>query len=155
MLIVTRNTTIQATDKTMVFGTATLLAGAIQQIADGDYSIASKGNLVASIGKKAEIDIAEDATLTIGQKLIEKVGALKQSIAGTKQEIIAPVVWIGSQEINVAQLMIDTLDIVKELAELTANHSHSNTGTPLNAGEFRRSQMQLDVMRKKYEPVIG
>nr|WP_311768778.1 hypothetical protein [Proteus mirabilis] len=92
--LVTRNTTIQATDKTMVLGTATLLVGAIQQIADGDYSIALKGSIVASIDKKAEIDIAEDATLTVGQRLIEKVGALKQSIAVTKQEIIAPVVWI-------------------------------------------------------------
>ncbi len=76
--LVTRETTIQATDKTMVLGTTTLLAGAIQQIADGDYSIASKGNLVASIGKKAEIDIAEDATLTVGQKLIERLAHLSR-----------------------------------------------------------------------------
>ncbi len=74
--MVTRDTTIQATDKTMVLGTATLLAGAIQQIADGDYSIASKGSFVASINRNANIHIVEDATLTIGQKLIEKVGAL-------------------------------------------------------------------------------
>lgn len=153
--LVTRNTTIQATDKTMVLGTATLLAGAIQQIADGDYSIASKGSFVASINQNANIDIAEDATLTVGQKLIEKVGALKQSIAGTKQEIIAPVVWIGSQEINVAQLMIDTLDIVKELAELTASHSHHNTGMPLNANAIKGTASKSVGLKEKYQPVIG
>ncbi len=153
--LVTRDTTIQATDKTMVLGTATLLAGAIQHITDGDYSIAAKGSLVASIGKKIEIDIAENATITVGQKLIEKIGQIRQSIAGTKQEIIAPVVWIGSQQINVAQLMIDTLDIVKELAELTASHTHNNTGGPLNAAAIKGTTSKSDGLKKKYSPVIG
>ncbi|WP_375084229.1 hypothetical protein ACE2AL_08075 [Providencia sp. SKLX074055] len=83
------------------------------------------------------------------------MGTLKQSIAGTKQEIIAPIVWIGSQEINVAQLMIDTLDIVKELAELTANHSHSNTGMPMNANAIKGTASKSDGLKEKYEPVIG
>lgn len=139
----------------MVLGTATLLAGAIQQISDGDYSIASKGNLVASIGKKAEIDIAEDANINVGQKLIEKFGQIRQSIAGAQQKIIAPVVWIGSPQINVAQLMIDTLDVVKELAELTANHTHSNTGAPTNAAAIKGTGTKSDGLKQKYSPVIG
>lgn len=85
---VARETTIQATDKATVLGTATLLAGTIQQIADGDYCIATSSNFVASVGKGANIEI--------GQKLIEKIGLLKQSIAGARQEIVAPVVWVGS-----------------------------------------------------------
>lgn len=153
--LVTRDTTIQATDKTMVLGTATLLAGAIQQISDGDYSIAAKGSLVASIGKKAEIDIAEDANIKVGQKLIEKVGQIRQSIAGGQQQIIAPVIWIGSQQINVAQLMIDTLDVVKELAELTANHTHSNTGAPSNSAAIKSTGTKSDGLKQKYSPVIG
>lgn len=153
--LVTRDTTIQATDKTMVLGTATLLAGAIQQISDGDYSIAAKGSLVASLGKKAEIDIAEDANINVGQKLIEKVGQIRQSIAGAQQQIIAPVIWIGSQQINVAQLMIDTLDVVKELAELTANHTHSNTGAPTNSAAIKGTGTKSDSLNKKYSPVIG
>ncbi|WP_275387458.1 hypothetical protein [Xenorhabdus bovienii] len=96
--IVARETTVQATDKMTVLGTSTLLAGAIQQVIDGDYSLASS-NYLASVGKNATIDV--------GQKLIEKIGLLKQNIAGVKQEIVAPVVWVGSQQINVMQLMLD------------------------------------------------
>ncbi|WP_099122364.1 hypothetical protein [Xenorhabdus sp. KK7.4] len=82
--VITRDTTIQATDKTLVLGTSTLLAGAVQQVAEGDYSLATSSNYLASVGKNASIDV--------GQTLIEKIGLLKQSIAGVKQKIVAPVV---------------------------------------------------------------
>lgn len=153
--LITRDTIIQATDKTVVLGTATLLAGAVQQIADGDYSIAAKGSLVGSIGKSMELDITENATIGIGQTLVEKIGQIRQSLAGQKQEIIAPVVWIGSEEINVAKLMLDTLDVVKELAELTAGHTHANTGTPNNATAIGGTAKRSDGLKEKYSPVIG
>ncbi|CEE91772.1 conserved hypothetical protein [Xenorhabdus nematophila str. Anatoliense] len=145
--VVARETTIQATDKATVLGTSILLAGAIQHIADGDYSLATSSNLVASVEKEANIDV--------GQKLIEKIGLLKQSIAGVKQEIVAPVVWVGSQQINVMTLMLDTLDVVKELAELTAAHTHHNTGTPENASAIRNTAHKSDGLKQKYSPVIG
>ncbi|CDH06078.1 conserved hypothetical protein [Xenorhabdus bovienii str. oregonense] len=145
--IVARETTVQATDKTTVLGTSTLLAGTIQQVADGDYSLATSSNFVASVGKEVNIEV--------GQKLIEKIGLLKQSIAGAKQEIIAPVVWLGSQQINVMALMLETLDVVKELAELTAAHTHHNTGTPENASAIRNTADKSDGLKQKYSPVIG
>ncbi|WP_237386507.1 phage baseplate assembly protein V [Xenorhabdus sp. Sc-CR9] len=145
--VVARETTIQATDKVTVLGTSALLAGAIQHIADGDYSLAASSNLVASVGKDANIDV--------GQTLIEKIGLLRQSIAGVKQEIVAPVVWVGSQQINVMQLMLDTLGVVKELAELTAAHTHHNTGTPENASAIRNTADKSDGLKQKYSPVIG
>lgn len=154
-LLVTRETTIQATDKTVVLGTATLLAGAVQQIADGDYSIAAKGSLVGSIGKNMELVVAEDASIDIGKKLVEKVATIRSSVAGAKQEIIAPVVWIGSQQINVAQLMLDTLDVVKELAEQMATHAHPNTDGPNNSSEISGTAQKSDKLKKKYSPVIG
>ncbi|WP_047679912.1 MULTISPECIES: hypothetical protein [Xenorhabdus] len=145
--MVARDTTIQATDKTLVLGTSTLLAGAVQQVADGDYSLAASSNYLASVGK--------DANVEVGQKLIEKIGLLKQSIAGVKQEIVAPVVWVGSQQLNVMTLMLETLDVVKELAKLTAAHTHQNTGTPQNASEIRNTAHKSDGLKQKYSPVIG
>nr|WP_250326985.1 hypothetical protein [Morganella morganii] len=111
--------------------------------------------MVGSVGENIELAITENATLEIGQTLIEKIGKIRQSLAGQKQEIIAPVVWIGSQQINVAQLMLDTLDVVKELAELTAAHTHANTGTPNNSGDIKRTATKSDGLKQKYSPVIG
>lgn len=153
--LVARETTVQANDTLTVLGTKKLLAGAIQQLSEGDYSIATSANYVASVEKDMTLDIGQNSTITIGQKLIEKVGQIKQSIAGAQQQIIAPVVWIGSEQINVAQLMLDTLEVVKELAELTAAHTHHNTGEPLNASAIKSTGSKSDSLKEKYSPVIG
>lgn len=145
--LVARETTVQATDKTTVLGKATLLAGAIQQIAQGDYSLATQANSVTSVQGNAE-------TTVVGQ-LIERVGQLRSSVAATRQEVIAPVVWIGSQAINVCQLMLDTLDVVKQLAELTAAHTHSNTSAPMNSTAISGLTLKTDSLNKKYKKVIG
>ncbi|MGW1371699.1 hypothetical protein [Providencia hangzhouensis] len=153
--LVARETTVQANDTLTILGTKKLLAGAIQLLSECDYSIATSSNYVASIEKDMTLDVGQNSSITVGQKLIEKVGQIKQSIAGAQQQIIAPVIWIGSQQINVAQLMIDTLDVVKELAELTAAHTHSNTGAPLNAQAIKGTGTKSDTLNKKYSPVIG
>lgn len=100
-------------------------------------------------------DIAGTQTVTTGKDLIEKIGQIRKSVAAVQQQIIAPVVWIGSGSINVAQLMLDTLDVLKELAEQTASHSHSNTGTPTNAAAIRNTGTKADTLNSKYSPVIG
>lgn len=153
--LVSRETTVKATDKTSVLGTATLMAGAIVQVSAGNYSQAVKGNWLASVGGDVETDITGNQTVTTGQNLTEQIGKIRKSVATLQQQIIAPVVWIGSGAINVAQLMLDTLDVVKQLAEQTASHTHSNTGTPTNATEIRGASTQADKLTGKYSPVIG
>lgn len=152
--LVSREATIKATDKVTVLGTSTLMAGAIQQVCTGDYSQAVN-NRASSVGGDDEADITGTQTVTTGKDLIEKIGQIRKSVAAVQQQIIAPVVWIGSGSINIAQLMLDTLDVVKELAEQTASHSHSNTDTPTNAAEIRGASTKADALSGKYSPVIG
>ncbi|WP_444878143.1 hypothetical protein [Citrobacter koseri] len=153
--LVSRDTTIKATDKTSVIGTSTLMAGAIQQVSTGKFSQAIQGSRLATIGGSDEMAVTENVTVTIGKNLTEQIGQIRKSVAAVQQQIIAPVVWIGSGSINVAQLMLDTLDVVKQLAELTASHTHSNTGAPTNAGDIRGTGTQADMLNDKYSPVIG
>lgn len=145
--LVTRTTTVQATDKTTVLGGARLLAGSIQQIAEGDYSVATRANYVASIGQNATTDIGGD--------LVEKIGNIRRSLATARQDVIAPVVWVGSEQVNVMALMLDTLDVLQALAQQTASHTHSNTGAPQNAGEIAATGAKSDALRRRYAPVIG
>ncbi|QCQ71964.1 hypothetical protein FD428_13510 [Citrobacter sp. TBCP-5362] len=153
--LVSRDTTIKATDKTSVIGTSTLMAGAIQQVSTGKFSQAIQGSRLATIGGSDEMAVTENVTVTIGKNLTEQIGQIRKSVAAVQQQIIAPVVWIGSGSINVAQLMLDTLDVVKQLAELTASHTHSNTGAPMNAGDIRGTGTQAGMLNDKYSPVIG
>ncbi|HCT6309562.1 type VI secretion system Vgr family protein [Proteus terrae] len=145
--VIARETTVQATDKTTVIGTSTLMAGAIMQIAEGDFSQATQANKVVAVGKNMTVDV--------GQKLEEKIGAVRSSIAGAMQKIMAPVVYLGNEQLNVMQCMLDTLDVVNELATLTANHTHNNTGSPLNASAISNTGTKSAGLKQKYSPVIG
>jgi len=153
--LVSRETTVKAADKTTVIGTATLLAGAIQQVTTGSYTMGVKGDHLITVGGDAESDITGKAALTVGKELVEKIGQLRQSVAGTRQEIIAPVVWIGSEQINVAQLMLDTVELVRQLAEQLASHTHPSTGQPTNSAVIAQSATQATALAAKYSPVIG
>lgn len=152
--LVSREATVKAADKTTVIGTHTLMAGALQQVSAGDFSQAVKGSRVTTAGS-AQDDITGSAELTVGQSLTEQIGQIRKSVAGMKQEIIAPVVWIGSGQINVAQLMIDTLDVVKQLAEQLASHTHPDTGQPTNSAAIAATGTRADALSAKYSPIIG
>ncbi|MEN4816928.1 hypothetical protein [Pantoea agglomerans] len=130
--LVSRETTVKATDRTTVIGTASLMAGAIQHVTTGNYSVATQQSQLITVGGNAETDVTGSAAIEVGQALTEKIGQLRQSIAGTRQEIIAPVVWIGSEKINVAQLMLDTVALVQQLADQLASHTHPLTGQHTN-----------------------
>lgn len=153
--VVARETMVKATDKTTVIGTAKLMAGAIVQITTGDYALGAQGNYVASITGNASTKINGGLDLDVSNSLIEKVGAIRQSVAKAKQEIIAPTVWVGSQAINVMQLMLDTLDVVKQLAQQTAKHTHKDTGAPLNAADIQATGAAADSLNGKYKPIIS
>lgn len=51
--------------------------------------------------------------------------------------------------------MLETLAVVKELAELTAAHTHNNTGAPLNASSIKSAGSKSDNLKEKYSPVIS
>lgn len=101
---------------------------------------------MASIGGNDETDIAGSQSVTTGKDLIEKIGQIRKSVAAVQQQIISPVVWIGSGTIKVAQLMLDTLDVVKELAEQTATirtaiQEHQPTREPSGTPERKRKRL--------------
>lgn len=161
--LVSRETTVKATDKTTVLGTATLMAGAIQQVSAGDYSLAVKGNRLASIEGNDEADItgkqstkvAGAVDVDVGGTLTEKIAALRKSVAAGGQQIMGPTVHIGSESVNTLTMMLDTIDLLAELAQQCASHSHSGVGTPTNAGAFTQTAEKAGQTRSKYQKIIA
>ncbi|WP_339387631.1 hypothetical protein [Vibrio caribbeanicus] len=56
--------------------------------------------------------------------LIEKIGKVRRSIAADHQWLQAPKTWIGSKQENVLILLSELMQVVKELADTLANHTH-------------------------------
>lgn len=160
--IVTRETTIKATDKTTVLGTATLMAGHIQNVTSGDFAMATGGKYLASVKGDAETDITgQQSTKVAGNirvetlaALTEKIAAHRQSIAAS-QQIIGRTVHIGNDSINTLSMMLDTIDLLAELAQQCATHSHPDTGAPTNASAFTQTATRAGQTRSKYQNIIA
>lgn len=157
--VISRKVTVKADDSATVVGTAKLLAGAIQQIAEGDYTIGTSARLVAS-AKQIDITAAESIDVT-AQSINEKIAATRRSVAGGGQVIIGSSVWLGSggaarsAGTNAMQSILDILDILQTLANQTAAHTHSNTGAPVNAGDISNTSTRAGTTKGKYEPLIA
>ena len=55
---------------------------------------------------------------------METIGKVSRSIAAEHQWLQAPKTWIGSKQENVLILLSELMQVVKELADTLANHTH-------------------------------
>lgn len=149
----TRTTTIKGNDSLTVLGSVTLMAGAVLQISDGDYSVGVAGKYELN-AKQLQQDVGGNAALTVGGALTEKITGIRKSVAAA-QIINGQTVNIGDGEINILDCLTDTLDVLQELAELTAQHAHSNTGTPTNSGAISANAQRPGQLSAKYKKLIA
>lgn len=158
----TKTTTVNANYTINVYSNYQLSANTIMNVSLKDYTIGTNSNFVKFVGQNYSLAINGNQTISVKNKIDitaneikEQIKTIRQSIAGVKQEIIAPQVWIGSGQINVSQLMLDTLELIERLADLTAQHTHPNTSTPTNAGAITSVKTDAIKLDNKYSPVIA
>ncbi|KAB7715695.1 hypothetical protein GBN32_00205 [Plesiomonas shigelloides] len=169
-----RDSLIKANDTTTVLGTAKLLAGHVVQIADGDYSIAAKNQLL--VKAKALLSELESASLTINGSLTETVknNATYQtqgnradstkgnhSINASQISIEAESLFIGrgagekrGTSLNLLTLLIEILELINQLAKHTAEHTHSNTDRPTNSSSLEVDASNAISLKRKYSGMI-
>lgn len=151
--VIDREITVQADDSKTVIGTARTTAGAVTHIARGDYTVGTGANLKTA-AKAADEKIAGTKTVNIGGALTERIAGVRQSVSAALQ-LQAATTSIGTADINILTLLIDTLDLIDTLAQRTAEHTHSNTGTPSNSGEIAQTSTTATQLKGKYSPLIG
>ncbi|WP_431638383.1 hypothetical protein [Enterobacter mori] len=149
----TRTTTIKGNDSLTVLGSATLMAGAVMQLSDGEYCVGAAGKYQL-MAKQLQQNIEQSVDITVGAALNEKITGIRKSVAAA-QVIQGQTVDIGNGEINILDCLTDTLDVLQELAELTAQHSHSNTGTPTNSGAISANAQRPGQLSAKYKKLIA
>ena len=158
----TKTTTVNANYTINTYSNYKLSANTITQLALKDYTIGTNSNFVQFVANDYLLTINNNQTVSVKNKMDitaneikEQVRTIRQSVAGAAQQIIAPQVWIGSGTINVSQLMLDTLELIERLADLTAQHTHPNTSTPINSGAITGVKTDAIKLDNKYSPVIA
>lgn len=121
--------------------------GAIELLAGDDLTLGSLGNMqVATAGE-----------------LIETIGKVRRSIAAEHQWLQSPKTWIGSKEENVLILLSELMQVVKELADTAASHSHpyswsdpagaGSTSPPSQSGNFTGHGGDSGALKARLDPI--
>lgn len=149
----TRTVTVKGNDSLTVIGTATLMAGAVLQLADGDYCVGAAGKFELN-ARELQQTITAGIDVNAGGDLVEKIIGIRRSIAAA-QVIQGSTVSIGNGDINILDCLTDTLNVLQELAQLTAQHTHSGTGAPTNASTITAVAQKPGQLIEKYQTVIA
>ncbi|WP_375750961.1 hypothetical protein [Vibrio sp. HN007] len=118
--------------------------GALDLLAGDDITLGSLGNI---------------QTATAGD-LIETIGKVRRSITTEHQWLQAPKTWVGSKQENVLILLSELMQVVKELADTLASHTHSGvlagpatTAAPVQANAITEHGGDSNSLKERLDPM--
>lgn len=130
-----------------VGGTKTLEAlGALKLLSGGAASLAAIDDLNQATGRDLNLVVGQKLNATIGGDLQERIEGLRASVVGKSQRLQAPKTWLGSEGVNVLQVLCDLLDLVQEMNLQLAGHVHGPTPPPSNAAAFANAAISAGTL---------
>ncbi|WP_085654335.1 MULTISPECIES: hypothetical protein [unclassified Pseudomonas] len=98
--------------------------GAVKLLSGGTASVAAVDDLHQATGRDLNLVVGQKHNATVGGDMQERIEGVRQSLAGKNQKLLAPQTWIGSESVNVLQVVIELIDLVQELSSELAVHTH-------------------------------
>lgn len=114
--------------------------GALKLLSGGSASLAAVDDLHQATGR--------DLNLVVGQKLNSAVGGdMLERIQGIRRSV-APKTWLGSESVNVLQILCDLLDLVEQMNTQLAAHTHvpGPTPSPVDAAAFSQNSLEANKL---------
>lgn len=148
-------------------GIELMSAGDIDSGAAGDRRMATGGTFVHATGGDARLVVGgsnktivtKDDSREITGGLTEQVGALRKSVA-QQQSFIAGSTWIGSETINVLDLIGQSLALMQNIAQQLAQHDHpgdsgGTTGKPNQSSTFTAQAETAGTINNELKSISG
>ncbi|KNC94142.1 hypothetical protein GM31_16345 [Trabulsiella odontotermitis] len=148
-------------------GIEQMSAGDIDSGAVGDRRVATGGMFVHATGGDArhvvggsnETIVTKDDSREVTGGLTETIGKLRKSVA-QQQSFIAGSTWIGSETINVLDLIGQALALMQQMAQELAQHTHpgdsgGTTGKPNQAGTFTAQAEAAGTINNELKSISG
>jgi len=110
--------------------------GALKLLSGGSASLAAVDDLHQATGRDLNLVVGQKYNATVGGDMREKIQGLRKSVTGVSQSLKAPKTWIGSEGVNVLRVLGDTLDLLEQMANQIAAHTHGPTPVPTTAAAF-------------------
>lgn len=121
--------------------------GALKLLSAGAASLAAVDDLGLSTGRDLNQVVGQKHNLTVGGEMLERVQAARKSIAKTT--------WLGSEAVNVLQVLCDVIDLVVLMNTDLASHTHGPSPVPSNAGAFAGHAANGTALNGLLKPITG
>lgn len=129
--------------------------GALKLLSGGSASLASVDDLHLATGRDLNLVVAQKHNAAIGGDMQEQIRGLRKSVAAVSQRLQAPKTWLGSEGVNVLQVLCDLIDLVEQMNTAITGHKHGPTPPPDNAGEFAAHAGSATAMAGQLKPITG
>ncbi|WP_339436463.1 hypothetical protein [Pseudomonas sp. EL_65y_Pfl1_R32] len=110
--------------------------GALKLLSGGSASLAAVDDLHQATGRDLNLVVGQKHNATVGGDMEERIQGIRKSVADVSQRMVAPKTWLGSERVNVLQVLCDLLDLVQQMNTQLANHTHGLTSQPENRAEL-------------------
>ncbi|WP_409302037.1 hypothetical protein [Pseudomonas sp. KCJK8993] len=127
--------------------------GALKLLSGGSASLAVVDDLHQATGRDLNLVVGQELNATVGGDLQEQIQGLRKSVVGISQRLQAPKTWMGSESVNVLQVLCDLLDLVQEMNAQLAGHTHGPTPPPSNAAAFTSDAAKAGALAAKLRPI--
>lgn len=119
--------------------------GALKLLSGGSASLAAIDDLQQATGRDLNLVVGQKLNATIGGDLQERIQGIRRSIA--------PKTWLGSEGVNVLQVLCDLLDLVEQMNLQIAGHVHASSPPPTNATYFTSAGSLAKNLASKTKPI--
>lgn len=119
--------------------------GALKLLSGGSASLAAVDDLHQATGRDLNLVVGQKHNATVGGDMHERIQGLRESITSESQRLQAPKNWVGSHDVNIFQVLCETLDLLHGLNMLIAEHTHGVTPKPNNFSSF---EMDAQIAQK-------
>ena len=114
-----------------VGGIKTLEAlGALKLLSGGSASLAAVDDLHQATGRDLNLVVGQKHNATVGGDMEESIQGLRTSLIGISQHLQPPKNWIGSETVNLFQVVCDVLDLLQGRNSQLAAHTHLPDPSP-------------------------
>ena len=130
--------------------------GALKLLSGGSASLAAVDDLHQATGRDLNLVVGQKHNTMVGGDMQERIEGLRESISAVSQRLQAPKTWLGSDEVNVLDLLSDLMDIVRRMNVQLATHTHQPalSPSPSDVITFTARSTEVAALNEKLNSII-
>ena len=125
--------------------------GALKLLSGGSASLAAVDDLHQATGRDLNLVVGQKHNATVGGDMQERIQGMRESVSVVSQRLEAPRSWIGSESVNLFQVVCDALDLMRDMNILLSTHVHLTgpTAGPVDSIAFISSSRIASALATK------